>query len=271
MMITVVGKYIIDKPSYLKSRVMCSMHKKLNLQKPSTFVNLLPPQILTKYVSLNFWCSDDITLKLAMDLKELYLIIVTSKYISNEKLEITQNDITELYNNIKNETLSRAHIYKYIEHDMYVRDQLIKEIHNTFLDNIIKAKNSFKLCCNGCSCVNKLMFDDAILRKCFSLDMRYDLAYEVLSNIKFQDCDDVANTIAEELDKLRTKLIDTSNKIITMILGMNDINSLTAMLCRDIIMLLIHHFIYDIRDIWIIIEASKHAMSKTNLLVFREV
>lgn len=258
MIITISGKYIVDEPLYLKHRMMCTTHTNLNHGNPSSITKLLPLQLLDKYNSLNFECLKYVIPAVVNKLKILYLITLTTKYLSKRSYDVTQDSIIALYDSIKNATFHRVRVS--------IDLSWLHEINKTILINITKTMNSLKLLCDGCSCINILEFNDNNLKDMFHLCERYDLACEVISNIKYQECYNVVTSIYDEIICLKSKLRNTSDKFIVMILGMSDVKSFVSLLCYDILMILICHTIYNVQDGWLCLRRIQLIDKRNNMM-----
>lgn len=255
MIITVVNKYIVNDVPYLKYRTICNMHK--NMDSESIITKLLPPQLYDDRDSL---CFEHMIPVLISQFKKLFLMLTLIKYLSKQSYFITQQYANQLYSEIENETIARSCSDK-----QFACSNFVLEMHVTFIKRVVAATNILKLYCDSCLCVNILEFDCDILCRHFKLYERHDLAYKVISNIKFQCCHDVCATINNEIDNLKIKLMNTSDKIVMMLLGKSDMNSLTSLLCYDIIMLIINHLIHNVQDKWM-----KHVMIKNNSRIYLE-
>lgn len=242
MIITVICKYIVREVPYLKHRIVCDMHKNMNSE--TIIANLLPPHLFNECDSL---CFEYVVPALVSQFKKLFMMVILIKYLSKLSYSVTQHDAKLLYFEIENETLMRC---------CYSRGKNIgyhfsSEMCVTLTKHVVTITNALKLYCDPCSCVNTLEFNCNILCRHFKLHERHDLAYEIISNIKFQHCFDVCVTINDEMDNLKLKLSNTGDKMITILLGRHDINSLTSLLCHDIITLIVYNFIHNVQDKWI--------------------
>lgn len=246
MIVTVTNKYMASDTPYLKRRTLCNVHKKY-ARSSSIITKLLPSYLKNVCDSL---CFNMIEPRLISRFKKLFLMIMLNKYLSNEPHSVTQQDVQMLYSNIKDETSSRCQIHD-DDDDTEFNYYFVSIMCTVLSNNIVDENNKLKLHFDSCKCVNVLKFDGSMLNDCFDLYERYDLAYKIISNIKFQDHHDACATIVDEIDKLKLKLMNTSYKIVIMMLGRFDIDSLTSLLCYDIITVIIHHLIHNVHDKWI--------------------
>ena len=242
MIITINGKYIVGTPKYLKTKIVCSTHA--DFSHISMIKQLLPPLIITKYELLHF---NDVTLVFIERFSKLHLITIAIEYKLGTEMHLSQDDVTTLYHKFKNETICR--ICKY---ENYTEEQFVHEMYRTLDYNIAQSLDTLRLFCDGCSCVNVLKFNGKILKKWYYLHIRHDLVYKFISNFDFCECHDVVKTIDSEIGSIRSKLTDTRNKIIVMIMGITDINSLISSLHNDIIGVLVCHLIHNVNDMFMI-------------------
>lgn len=242
MIVTIRGKYIVGRPKYLKTQTVCNMHANLN-HLPMIEL-LLPPLLMAKYELLHF---DDVKPDLMTRFRKLYLISIAIAVKSKTDVYISQDDVAELYHKMRCETMCRICGY-----EKFVEEHFMYEMEKTLDHNIIKHIDMLSLYCDGCSCVNKLEFTEANLKMLYTLYVRHDLVYKFISNTNFQKCHNVVDTIDNEIKSIVFKLANTCDKIVVMILGITDINSSISSLHNDIIGVLVHHMIHNVKDVCMI-------------------
>lgn len=240
MIITINGKYIIGAPKYLKNQMICNMHA--NLSHIPNIKLLLPPLLIIEYELLHF---NDVMPNLVSPFSNLHLLLIAIEYKSSADVHISQENVSEHYRKIKYEMMDRTRGYR-----MSTEEAFLHEMYRTLDYNIAKSINTLSLCCDGCSCVNKLEFNDNILEIWYNLDIRHDLVYKFMSDTDFQKCYNVVDTIDNEISSIISKLYNTGDKIIIMILGIADVNSLISSLHKDIIGVLVYHLIHNVNDVW---------------------
>lgn len=204
-----------------------------NLDCMSNIKLLLPPVLIAEYERLRF---DIIESNLVTRFIHSCLLSIVIGYKSGTNIHVLQDDVTTLYCKIKRQTI--------------VEGQCMYKMCDALDLHIFKSTETLRLYCDGCSCINKLEFNDTILKKLYRLHIRYDLVYKCISNIDFQKCHNVVDTIDNEINSVKLKLTNTCDKIVVMILGITDINSLITSLCNDVIGIFVYHLVYNIDDEW---------------------
>lgn len=240
MITTIIGKYIVGAPTCIKNQIVCNMH--MLLDDMSIIKSLLSPSLINKYNLLHF---DDIAPEFESSFKKLHLILIVIEHKSGTEIHISQGDVLDLYYKVKLVTMCGLDYYQ-----KRIGAYFVCEMHRTLNNNITKSFDKLKLLCDGCSCVNILEFNDTILKEEFKLHVRHDLAYKFISNIDFQICYDVIDTIKIGINDIKNELTNTCNKFVIIILSMTDVNSSISLLHKDIIGALVYHLIHNINDEW---------------------
>lgn len=228
MEITLIGKYILGKPIYVKLGRVCQMHLDLDRDIEGSVKAYLHPNLITKYNRLPVEKSE-----IKKKIKVLHMIQTTIKYLLDnenlEKLSITQYDIDKLFLNTKDGVMCRICGYERLT-DETIDYEILKTVNR----HINEDFENFKMLCNGCSCINILNFNDDVFKK-YSVSARSDLAKQAILSIDFQKYKNINRIISETLNELKSKLEDTKKKIIILLLGLHDSDSIANQLNRDII------------------------------------